>query len=723
MYEDFAATLSKMVQRTTVSEYQAEFERVSSRCEPPWPEPTLMSTFISGLREEIQADVRALCPTTLEEAFEKAVRMEQKHKALKSAAKASWGSRDGRFAPRTPAGNSAGSRAAAASTGARPPLRPSSDVRGGTRPPVRTLTPAQVEERKAKGLCFRCDERFTPGHRCSKPIGSVMLIDGLEEDDEVAGDGEYAEEVHGEDMEEGAEEDIQAEISMHAYSGTSAPRTLRVDGLVRKHCVHILIDSGSTHNFLDERLVRKMGLDAEPTAGFEVAIGDGTKLRAESLCRRVGIRVQGHDIIVDLYPLALRGADIVLGTQWLQSLGPVTFDFRSMWMKFQQGNKEVRLDGVRSLPSPALQPMVGLPCASDWAYLLQLGPAGDEPQMSPGTTFNLSNLLDKFSGLFEEPKELPPTRTADHRIEIVPGAAPANVRPYRYPHVQKEVISKMVAEMLEQGIIQPSHSSYSSPVLLVRKKDGTWRFCVDYRALNAITVKDRYPIPVIEELLDELAGATIFSKLDLRAGYHQIRVHPADVHKTAFRTPDGHYEFRVMPFGLTNAPATFQSLMNDIFRPLLRRYVLVFFDDILVYSRTEMEHLRHLEDVLNLLKQNQLKVKKSKCLWGVPQVEYLGHIISAEGVAADPQKIACMSAWPRPTTTTGLRGFLGLTGYYRRFIAGYGKIAAPLTHLLRKDSFKWTDEATAAFEESENSHDDGTRFSSTGLHQRVCCGV
>lgn len=226
--------------------------------------------------------------------------------------------------------------------------------------------------------------------------------------------------------------------------------------------MHIFIDSGSTHNFLDERLVRRLGFDAEPTTGFDVAIGDGTKL-AESLCRRVGIRVQEHYIIVDLYPLAQRGANIVLVAQWLQSLGPVTFDFQSIWMKFKQGNKDVQLDGIRSSLILTMQPMVGLPCAYDLAYLLQLGPVEDEPQTSSNSTIELSNLLDNFSGLFEEPQELPSSRAADHRIEIIPGAAPANIRPYRYPHVQKEVISKMVAEILEQGFIQPSHSSYSSP--------------------------------------------------------------------------------------------------------------------------------------------------------------------------------------------------------------------------------------------------------------------
>lgn len=301
---------------------------------------------------------------------------------------------------------------------------------------------------------------------------------------------------------------------------------------------------------------------------------------------------------------------------------------------------------------------------------------------------DVARLLSEFSQIFSPPTSLPPKRSHDHCIPLQPNAEPVSVRPYRYTYYQKSEREKMVKEFLQSGLIRPSNSPFSSPVLLIKKANGDWRFWVDYRALNNFTIKDKYTIPVIDELLDELHGAKFFSKLDLRAGYHQIRVNIEDIPKTAFRTHEGHYEFLVMPFGLTNARVTFQSLMNDIFRPYLRKFILVFFDDILVYSKSWNNHLSHLQIVLKILSANNLFAKESKCRFGVSQVDYLGHVISEQGVAVDPGKIQAVLQWPTPTTTKGVSGFLGLAGYYRKFIRNFGCIAAHLHQLLAKDEFK-----------------------------------
>jgi len=258
-------------------------------------------------------------------------------------------------------------------------------------------------------------------------------------------------------------------------------------------------------------------------------------------------------------------------------------------------------------------------------------------------------------------------------------------------------MTKIIRDMLREGIIIPSTSPFSSPVLHVRKKDGTWRFCVDYRALNAVTIKDRFPIPTIDELLDELGSTCVFSKIDLRSSYHQIRVAKDDTHKTAFRIFDGQCEFLVMPFGLTNAPSTFQSAMNDLLRPYLRRFILVFFNDILIYSKSLADHLLHLRLILDLLHTHQFVAKLSKCVFAVSIVNYLGHIISAEGVAPDPNKVTAIHDWAAPRSFTELRGFMGLTGFYRRFVRHYAIIAAPLTDLLSGTRFSWNKDADKAF--------------------------
>lgn len=406
--------------------------------------------------------------------------------------------------------------------------------------------------------------------------------------------------------------------------------------------------------------------------------------------------------VVDLHVLPISGTNIVLRVEWLKSLGPVLTDYNTLTMQFFHQGRLVELKGdndanLRLLSSPQFRRLYRRQGDDVCFQITMLQP---ETTTTDTTSLprELQSMLLKYDSLFQQQQSLPPRRDTDNHIHLLPQSSPINVRPYRYPHFQKREIELQVDMMLQKGLIQPSSSPFSSPVLLVRKQDGSWRFCVDYRALNAVTVKDRFPILTIDELLDKLGGTCYFSKLDLLQGYHQIRMHEADIPKTAFRTHHGHYEFRVMSFGLCNAPSSFQSTMNTLFRPFLRRFMIVFFYDILVYSASLQDYLQHLEITFQVLLQNQFVLKLSKCSFAQTQVEYLGHIVSQRGVEPVASKISVIQQWPTPRTTKALRSFLALAGFNRRFIRGYATIVAPLVKATTSEPLQWSSSAQIAFD-------------------------
>ncbi|GJZ30474.1 putative nucleotidyltransferase, ribonuclease H [Tanacetum coccineum] len=283
--------------------------------------------------------------------------------------------------------------------------------------------------------------------------------------------------------------------------------------------------------------------------------------------------------------------------------------------------------------------------------------------------------------------------------KLILGATPVAKSPYRLEPSKLEELSGQLKELQDKGFIRPSLSPWGAPVLFVKKKDGSFRMCIDYRELNKLTVKNRYPLPRIDDLFDQLQGSQFFSKIDLRSGYHQLRVHEDDILKTAFRTRYGHFEFTVMPFGLTNAPAIFMDLMNRVCRPYLDKFVIVFIDDILIYSKTQEEHVEYLRLVLGLLKKEKLYAKFSKCEFWLREVQFLGHVINGNGIHVDPSKIEAVKNWKAPRTPTEVRSFLGLAGYYRRFIENFSKIAKSLTILTQKcKTFDWGEEQELAFQ-------------------------
>ncbi len=302
----------------------------------------------------------------------------------------------------------------------------------------------------------------------------------------------------------------------------------------------------------------------------------------------------------------------------------------------------------------------------------------------------LENLLREFRDVFpaDLPAELPPEREFDMKIPLKPGNIPPCQAPYRTSNEAQDTIEKTMEYLLSHGLAKESTSEFGAPVLITPKPDGTWRFCTDYRRLNSITMEAKYPLPRIETCLDHLGRARYFSKIDLRSGYWQMRVHPPDIPKTAFRTQYGHYEWLVMPFGLQGAPSAFQRMMNHYLRYFLGKFVQVYLDDILIYSNNVEEHLQHLRQVLTVLREKKLYAKGSKCDLLRQEVLFLGFHVKGGEVHTDLNKIQAIRDWPVPKTVREVRSFLGLCNFYRKFIAKHAQLAKPLTNILKSTEFK-----------------------------------
>lgn len=592
VYDDPMEELMRLRQSFSVADYTAQFEALSNRLRGV-SERNRLSCFLSGLKDDIRLPVRMLNPTSLVAAFGLAKLQEEYIQSFKKPSRAassffSFGRQQSWHQAGTSSQGSSSSQLAL-------PATPHSAL------PVQRISFTQMKERRDRGLCYYYDDRWQPGHKCKSP--RLYLLSGLELPYEVPSDDVYYDSTEA--VEPVPEFEVaeckDPKISLNAISGSLGVKCMRLLGSILQHHVSILVDSGSTHNFLDPSLLSKICLTVQPTPQLQVKIADGSFIQSCGQVLSVSLKVQGHLLTTDFFLISLGGCDVVLGVEWLRSLGPILWDFTHMTMQFTLKGCSTSLLGV----TPAALSLDEGPHflktfpPNTTGLMLKLLSATSTASTHPYPT-PIQTLLHSFESIFATPTVLPPPRTHDHKISLK-SSTPINVRSYHYPYFQKTEIEKIIRELLATGVIRPSQSPFSAPVLLVRKADGSWRLCVDYKELNKETIKDKFPISVIDELLDELHGATIFSKLDLRSGYHQIRMLSEDIQKTAFRTHEGHYEFLVMLFGLTNAPSTFQALMNDVFRPFLCKFVLVFFYDILVYSRTIEDHLQHLHSVLEVL--------------------------------------------------------------------------------------------------------------------------
>ncbi|KAL0551527.1 hypothetical protein IC582_010616 [Cucumis melo] len=662
----------------TVEQYDAEFDMLS-RFAPEMiaTEAARADKFVRGLRLDIQGLVRAFRPATHADALRLAVDLSLQERA-NSAKTAGRGSTSGqkRKAEQQPVPVPQRN------------FRPGSEFRSFQQKPFEA-----GEAARGKPLCTTCGK-----HHLGRCLFGTRTCFKCRQEGHTADRCPLR--VTGIAQNQGAGAPHQGRVfatnrTEAEKAGTVVTGTLPVLG----HYALVLFDSGSSHSFISSAFVSHARLKVEPLHHvLSVSTPSGECMLSKEKVKACQIEIAGHVIEVTLIVLDMLDFDVILGMNWLAanhasidcSRKEVTFNPPSMAsFKFKGG-------GSKSLPQVISAIRASkLLSQGTWGILASVVDTR-EADVSLSSEPVVRDYPDVFP---EELPGLPPHREVEFAIELEPGTVPISRAPYRMAPAELKELKVQLQELLDKGFIRPSVSPWGAPVLFVKKKDGSMRLCIDYRELNKVTVKNRYPLPRIDDLFDQLQGATVFSKIDLRSGYHQLRIKDEDIPKTAFRSRYGHYEFIVMSFGLTNAPAVFMDLMNRVFREFLDTFVIVFIDDILIYSKTEAEHEKHLRMVLQTLRDNKLYAKFSKCEFWLKQVSFLGHVVSKAGVSVDPAKIEAVTGWTRPSTVSEVRSFLGLAGYYRRFVENFSRIATPLTQLTRKGvPFVWSKACEDSFQ-------------------------
>jgi hypothetical protein len=488
-----------------------------------------------------------------------------------------------------------------------------------------------------------------------------------------------------------------------------------------------------------------------------VKLADGSVHQTNKLVQSLHLYFNDRDLCESLLVLPLESFDIILGMPWLKKHNP-TIDWSTDSLIFPISPLKKLLKQNNQINQSLLKPQLSLPATSlnshsssssklksatstpisasslpiqichisakqvrkgvkkgEQFYLLfvrqKKGSTTIELNNVNGTDISTpeqdttANILHDYSDVFPDdlPKQLPPKRFIEHKINLQPGSTPTFKHHHRLSPQDLDELKVHLKDLLDHGFIREAHSPYGAPILFAKKAgDVKRRLCIDYRDLNRITIKDRYPLPRVDELLDRLQGAKYFTKLDLRSGYHQVRVAEEDIQKTAFNTRYGQYEYLVVPFGLTSAPSTFMALMNYILNPYLDKYAIAYLDDVLIYSKTIVEHELHVRTILDEFRKHQLYAKESKCEFFKTEVKFLGFIVGAEGVKVDPAKIEAVKSWPVPKSITDVRSFLGFVGFYRKFINGHSRIVTPISDLTKTltqgSKFIWTPAAQIAFD-------------------------